>query len=266
MAQPGPRVRATTTWRTRRASVEVAAARLRARAADRLGPDGRERRDRAGPSWCRSWARSSNATTWATTSPCTTRACAEHTAAMLREVHARGRRAGCTDDADVVVVAFGTPGAYVRAAVRILREEGVRVGWSRPVTLVPVSLRRRSPTPRRRAKAVAVYENNTGQMVDDVRLAVLGARTGRVHRRPEPGQLGLRHRPRPRRRPCCAGGSSTWWSVTGERGRRRDADRAHRRAPERAGPAGRRLHPGAGRRRAPITCAPGAASRSPSAA
>ena len=44
---------------------------------------------------------------------------------------------GYTDDADVVVVAFGTPGKYVRAAVRQLRVDGARVGYVRPITLFP---------------------------------------------------------------------------------------------------------------------------------
>ncbi len=99
-------------------------------------------------------------------------ACAEHTAVMLREVTPMADM-GMTEDADVVVVAFGTPGAYVRAAVRSLRQEGVRVGWARPVTLVPFPSGALANAVRG-AKAVAVYENNTGQMVDDVRLAVLG--------------------------------------------------------------------------------------------
>jgi len=80
---------------------------------------------------------------------------------------------GFVDDADVVVVAFGTPGRYVRAAVRSLRADGAKVGWVRPISLVPF------PTDAlvaaaEGARAVAVYENNQGQMIDDVRLAVLG--------------------------------------------------------------------------------------------
>jgi len=78
------------------------------------------------------------------------------------------------DDADVVVVAFGTPARYVRAAVAELRAEGARVGLVRPVTLFPFpsdAVRRAAVS----ARAVAVYENNQGQMVDDVRLAVSGA-------------------------------------------------------------------------------------------
>jgi 2-oxoglutarate/2-oxoacid ferredoxin oxidoreductase subunit alpha len=99
-------------------------------------------------------------------------ACADHTARMLREVPAEAE-VGFVEDADVVVVAFGTPGAYVRAAVRDLRAEGVRVGWVRPVTLVPYPSDAVA-TAAHGARAVAVFENNTGQMLDDVRLAVLG--------------------------------------------------------------------------------------------
>ncbi len=100
-------------------------------------------------------------------------ACAAHTALMLEEVTPMVDT-GMTEDADVVVVAFGTPGAYVRAAVRSLRDEGVCVGWARPITLVPFPAAALVDAVHG-AKAVAVYENNTGQMVDDVRLAVLGA-------------------------------------------------------------------------------------------
>jgi 2-oxoglutarate/2-oxoacid ferredoxin oxidoreductase subunit alpha len=80
------------------------------------------------------------------------------------------------DDADVVVVAFGTPGRYVKAAVRDLRADGHRVGFVRPITLFPFpSAALAAATGAGPARAVAVYENNQGQMVDDVRLAVLGA-------------------------------------------------------------------------------------------
>jgi 2-oxoglutarate ferredoxin oxidoreductase subunit alpha len=101
------------------------------------------------------------------------RACAARTAAMtagvapMVEVHH-------VDDAEVVVVAFGTPARYVLAAVRQLRAEGARVGMVRPVTLYPFPSAAVAAAAAR-ARAVAVFENNQGQMVDDVRLAVLGA-------------------------------------------------------------------------------------------
>ena len=77
------------------------------------------------------------------------------------------------EDAELVVVAFGTPAKYVRAAVRSLRRDGHRIGFVRPISLVPfpVDSLRSLPAGVRR---IAVYENNTGQMVDDVRLAMNG--------------------------------------------------------------------------------------------
>ncbi len=78
-----------------------------------------------------------------------------------------------TDDAELVLVAFGTPAKFVRYVVGELRAEGMRVGYARPITLYPfptAALAALAPG----VKAFAVYENSAGQMVDDVRLAVLG--------------------------------------------------------------------------------------------
>jgi len=76
-----------------------------------------------------------------------------------------------TDDAELVVVAYGTPARYVRYAVNKLRRQGLKVGYARPITLWPFpsdALVRVTA----RARAVVVYELNTGQMYDDVRIAV----------------------------------------------------------------------------------------------
>lgn len=98
--------------------------------------------------------------------------------AQRREAMAGGitPRAECieTDDADVVLVAYGTMARYASAAVEALRSEGQRVGLVRPITLWPFpSDIVRDATVS--AKTIAVYENNAGQMIDDVRLSVLGA-------------------------------------------------------------------------------------------
>ena len=77
------------------------------------------------------------------------------------------------EGAELVVVAYGTPARYVRFAVDQLREEGLPVGFVRPVTLWPFPTQVVAEAAEG-ARAVAVYELNTGQMVDDVRLAVLG--------------------------------------------------------------------------------------------
>ena len=98
---------------------------------------------------------------------------AAKTAAMVAGVE-RLVDIGSCDDADLVVVAFGTAAKYVRYAVAQLRAEGHRVGYVRPISLFPfpdVALRDAVAG----AKLVAVYENNQGQMIDDVRLSIEGA-------------------------------------------------------------------------------------------
>ncbi len=100
--------------------------------------------------------------------------CARATAEMLHGIEPLAESA-FTDDADVIVVAFGTPAKYVRAAVTRLRANGVRVGFVRPITLLPFPNEAIARAASRRARTIAVYENNQGQMVDDVRLAVQGA-------------------------------------------------------------------------------------------
>ncbi len=78
-----------------------------------------------------------------------------------------------TEDAEVVVVAFGSLARFARHAVRALRAEGVRVGYLRPITLWPFPAEAVASAAEG-ARRVAVLEQNAGQMIDDVRLAVLG--------------------------------------------------------------------------------------------
>jgi 2-oxoglutarate ferredoxin oxidoreductase subunit alpha len=78
-----------------------------------------------------------------------------------------------TEDAEVLIVAFGSLARFARHAVRTLRAEGVRVGYLRPVTLWPFPSEVLAAAAEG-AHRVAVLEQNAGQMIDDVRLAVLG--------------------------------------------------------------------------------------------
>jgi 2-oxoglutarate ferredoxin oxidoreductase subunit alpha len=77
------------------------------------------------------------------------------------------------DDAEFVVVAFGTAARYVRYVVGLLRDEGLPIGVLRPITLWPFPSEATARVAGG-ARAIAVYELNHGQMVDDVRLAVGG--------------------------------------------------------------------------------------------
>ena len=77
------------------------------------------------------------------------------------------------DDAEIVLVAFGAASRIARSAVVHAREQGVKAGLLRPITLWPF------PTDAieaalSHAKAFLSVEMNMGQMVDDVRLAVNG--------------------------------------------------------------------------------------------
>lgn len=77
------------------------------------------------------------------------------------------------EDAEIAVIAFGTAGRVVQSAIRAAREEGIRVGLLRPISLYPYPFER----VRRIAglvKAILVVEMNGGQMVDDVRIGVEG--------------------------------------------------------------------------------------------
>jgi 2-oxoglutarate ferredoxin oxidoreductase subunit alpha len=98
---------------------------------------------------------------------------AAKTQAMIDGIERRADVGFC-DDADLVVVAFGTAGKYVRYAVTKLREQGHRVGYVRPITLFPFPDQAVRDAARG-SKLVAVFENNQGQMIDDVRLALEGA-------------------------------------------------------------------------------------------
>jgi len=89
-----------------------------------------------------------------------------------------------TDDAELIVVAFGITARIVHSAVRRLRHDGFRVGLFRPVTLFPF--------PEKELYALAgkgreflTIELNAGQMVEDVRLSVNGK--SKVHFYGRPG-------------------------------------------------------------------------------
>ena len=79
-----------------------------------------------------------------------------------------------TEDADVIVVAYGASSRVARSAVNKAREEGLKVGLVRPITLWPFptdAIQRAA----KQAKHLLVVEMSMGQMVDDVRLAVEGS-------------------------------------------------------------------------------------------
>ena len=78
-----------------------------------------------------------------------------------------------TEDADIIVTAYGTTSRVVESAVKTVREEGLKVGVIRPITLWPFPEKpfiKAADT----AKAFLSVEMSMGQMVEDVKLAVNG--------------------------------------------------------------------------------------------
>jgi 2-oxoglutarate ferredoxin oxidoreductase subunit alpha len=95
--------------------------------------------------------------------------------AKLRDIERAEQRVetGYLDDADTVVVAFGSPAKFVRYVVAQLRADGERVGYVRPISLWPFPYDAVAQAAAG-ARTVATFELCAGQMIDDVRLGVLG--------------------------------------------------------------------------------------------
>lgn len=74
------------------------------------------------------------------------------------------------DDAEIVVVGFGSSGRIAFSAVRAARALGIKVGLFRPISLSPFPYQRLGELAQT-AKRMLVVEMNTGQMLEDVRLA-----------------------------------------------------------------------------------------------
>jgi 2-oxoglutarate ferredoxin oxidoreductase subunit alpha len=78
-----------------------------------------------------------------------------------------------TEDADLVVVAYGVVSRIVYSTIDQAREKGLKVGLLRPITLWPFPSQAIAELAGR-VKHLLAIELSTGQMVEDVRLAVEG--------------------------------------------------------------------------------------------
>jgi len=92
------------------------------------------------------------------------------------------------DDAKMILVAFGIGARIAKGAVKRAREQGLRVGLIRPITLWPFPSKVIKDFSKK-VKQFFVFEMNMGQMVEDVRLALEGA--GEVHFYGRPGGVIL---------------------------------------------------------------------------
>lgn len=77
-------------------------------------------------------------------------------------------------DADIVLVAYGTTSRIAKTAMAKAKEQGLKVGIIRPITLWPFPTEAFEKALEGRAKKFLCVEMSTGQMIEDVKLAVNG--------------------------------------------------------------------------------------------
>ena len=105
--------------------------------------------------------------------------------ALMEKNEVRWEEVQC-DDAELVITAYGTPARIALTAIDVLRAEGYKVGLFRPVTIWPFPEKAlHDLAAKDHVKAILDTEmSSTGQMIDDVRLAVEGQKpiyyTGRA--------------------------------------------------------------------------------------
>jgi len=95
--------------------------------------------------------------------------------AKYREIEkneVRFERFDC-DDAEYLLVAYGTSARVCQKTVKLARAEGIKVGLLRPITLYPYPYAEVSSLADR-VKSILAVEMSAGQMVEDVRLGVNG--------------------------------------------------------------------------------------------
>ena len=78
----------------------------------------------------------------------------------------------CTEDADIIMVAYGISSRIARSAVDAARSEGIKAGLFRPISLFPFPSNQLNELAQRRECSFISVEMSNGQMRDDVRLAI----------------------------------------------------------------------------------------------
>ncbi|MFO7863298.1 MAG: transketolase C-terminal domain-containing protein, partial [Salinivirgaceae bacterium] len=78
-----------------------------------------------------------------------------------------------TEDAEYLLVAYGSSSRICGKAMEIAREKGIKVGLLRPITLFPFPTKQLAELANQ-VKGMLSVEMSAGQMVEDVRLAVNG--------------------------------------------------------------------------------------------
>jgi len=90
------------------------------------------------------------------------------------------------DDADILIVAYGTCSRISKAAMSLGRRENLKIGLLRPITLWPFPMKVLADLTSK-IKKILVVEMSAGQMIEDVKLAIEGKAEVFFHGRPAGG-------------------------------------------------------------------------------
>ena len=93
---------------------------------------------------------------------------------QIRDNEVRFETMNLDEEDDYMIVAFGSAARIAEKAMELAKEEGMKVGLFRPITLWPFPEKEIAAAAKGK-KGVLVVEINAGQMVEDVRLSVNGA-------------------------------------------------------------------------------------------
>ena len=93
---------------------------------------------------------------------------------QIRDNEVRFETMNLNEEDDYMIVAFGSAARIAEKAMELAKEEGMKVGLFRPITLWPFPEKEIAAAAKGK-KGVLVVEINAGQMVEDVRLSVNGA-------------------------------------------------------------------------------------------
>ena len=88
-----------------------------------------------------------------------------------------------TDDAEIILVAFGSMTRNIKASIKVLQEKGIKAGGFRPITLNPFPFKQLHNLTNH-CKKFAVVEMNMGQMFKDVKYALNGDAEASLINRP----------------------------------------------------------------------------------
>ena len=94
--------------------------------------------------------------------------------AIMKEKEVRYEMTNCDGEVDLIMVAYGTTSRICKNVIKMAEKEGIKLGLIRPITLWPFPTEAFEKTVATAKHGFLSVEMSCGQMVEDVKLSVLG--------------------------------------------------------------------------------------------